>query len=134
MKKIYDFLDSYTFAWPLAVMLSILFVILGFVWIDTRGAIEEVMVGTVIDRNYTPPESSTGMGYGMTTNGHMATVITSNSTPENFALFVRDDKTGDVEKITVKPTIFYDKPNGSKLRMNFQRGTISGWRYEKSIY
>jgi hypothetical protein len=115
-----------------AIIAGCVFIVFGFIYIDTKGVEVEYHTGVVVDRNYNPPTSSTGVGYGVTSGGQGAVVTTHSSTPESFALFVRDES-GNVDKLTVKMTEFYNKPIGAKIKWSYKRGKISGGRYKITV-
>ena len=81
--------------------------------------------GTVIDKHYKAERNSTGAGYGMTSNGKMGVVVSSESEPEKFLIMVETEN-GKIVTVKCSPELYYKKQIGEKIECNNYIGSITG--------
>ena len=93
--------------------------------VDMFGGEDKYFEGTVIDKHYKAERNSTGTGYGMTSNGKMGVVVTSESEPEKFLVMV---KTENAQIFTVKCSaeLYYKKEIGEQIECNNYIGYFTG--------
>lgn len=110
------------------VMSSVIaLIILGitFIVIDGINTEPKPFYGTVIDKRYKAERNSTGTGYGMTSNGKMGVVVTSESEPEKFLVMVKTES-GQIVTVKCSPELYYEKEIGEEIDCVNYVGSFTG--------
>ncbi|MBE7671577.1 hypothetical protein F7649_10680 [Tenacibaculum piscium] len=107
-------------------------IILGvtFIVIDVINAKPKQFYGTIIDKHYKAERNSNGTGYGMTSNGKMGVVVTSESEPEKFLVMVEIEN-GKIFTVECSPELYYKKQIGEKIECNNHICSFTGMSWSK---
>ncbi|ESU28381.1 hypothetical protein FLJC2902T_17340 [Flavobacterium limnosediminis JC2902] len=103
-----------------------LLLILSVIYIGIDGALSypKYDSGIIIDKHYVAESNSTGTGVGMTSNGKMGVVVTSNHESEKYLLTVKTNK-GEIVTVKCEPKLFYRKKLNENLDFRIQTGCFS---------
>lgn len=111
---------------PIVSSLIAIFILgLAFYLIDVIPSKPEPFYGSVIDKHYKAERNSTGTGYGMTSSGKSAVIVTSEHESEKFLLIVKTES-GQVVTVECEPTLYYEKQVGQKIDCKAYKGFFTG--------
>lgn len=102
-------------------------IILGtiFLFIDGITSKPEFYYGNVIDKHYLAKKHRTGTGFGVTGDGRIGIITTSENEPEKFILMVKTEN-GDIVTTDCKPEIYYKKEIGQEIEIAIYKGRFTG--------
>ena len=83
----------------------------------------------ILEKVYSPSETSTGTGVGVGSNGGTAIVTTTSHKSEKFILIVRKAN-NDIQSIECTPDYYYSKEEGESISISKKVGYLTGWTYK----
>jgi hypothetical protein len=114
------------------VFFTIIILIVGglvFLLIDALCSTNKYIgTGTVVEKAYSPEETSTGTGYGVGANGNSGIIITTTHKDEEYILFV--NMNGRFVKTKTKMSDYIRSKNGDEMKVYHAIGLITGWTWE----
>lgn len=106
-------------------LIAIFILVLAFFLIDGIASNPVPFYGIVIDKHYKAETNSTGTGYGMTSSGKGAVIVTSEHESEKFLLMVKTEN-GNVVTVECEPKLYYKKQVGQKIDCKAYKGLFTG--------
>jgi hypothetical protein len=83
--------------------------------------------GTVLEKVYSPEETSTGVGYGTTTSGKPGVVVMTSHKEDEYFVFV-NTKDGSIKtKATMQKYLQLKKDQ--EIKLNYHCGWLTGIKY-----
>lgn len=99
-------------AWPMAALA------LALCWALTGCDVRTVPYeAKVLEKIYTPPSTSTGMGYGMTMNGKMGMVMTTSYEGEKYTLIIQRMDSYETRSVLVNAATWAGAEKGAKITL-----------------
>lgn len=81
--------------------------------------------GVIIDKSHRPDTQKTNVGYGVTSGGNVATVITTTGSPEAWFLIIKENATRNIYKIECDIDAVYNFEIGDEVDFRKKYGKIS---------
>ena len=115
------------------LILAILAVmVLGFIFVQVDESFGEEfdVFGVVVEKDYSPGGSSTGVGVA----GSGGVVVTSNSWDEKYTLLVDVEGRDDLQTACVESSDYKKAKKGTKIALVYARGKFTGHEYGPNKY
>lgn len=114
------------------ILVVLILSIIGFFVFDLSMGERKYYIGTIVDKIYIPSVTSTGVGYGMRSDGKTGTIVTTNRTQEKRNVFVKSNK--GISEIRCGTNVYYEVETGTKVKVSYREGKWTGFCYAENIY
>lgn len=99
-----------------------------FLLVDYFFAKTSILYGIIVDKQYKPEESTTGVGTGIGADGTATTVVTTSNSDETFIIMAKHS-TGKIHTIECEPELYYSKKIGETIKFESYSGLFTGQIY-----
>lgn len=114
-----DFVEEYSSALIVIVFALVMFSCAFWYIGDLRNGTSFYVSGVVVEKNYTPSSSGSGVGYAPNGNGP---VVVFTNTSEKFTVFV--EAQGRVEQFSVSKTKYFKMNVGDEVKIKCSQGRV----------